>query len=289
MSGVTVGQLIAQGTRELQAAGVDSAHFDASNLLAAALGVELRHIPVLRNDLVPPATQQLFATHLQRRTQREPLQYIIGDTEFYGLCFKCDVRAMVPRPETETLVAVAIERIAALGRKPVIADIGTGTGIVAICLAQALPEATVYATDSSPQALGLARENVELHRLANRITLLPPGSGLQPLLAAHVHKSVEVIVSNPPYVESGQINQLQPEIRDFEPRIALDGGPDGLDSYRQLLPECQRLSRLQLIVLEVGQGQAEAVANIGRDSFSSAQVQIVLDLAGIQRVVVFRL
>ncbi len=289
MSGATVGQLIAQSSRELQAAGVDSAHFDTSNLLAAALEVELRHIPVLRNDPVPPATQQLFATYLQQRTQREPLQYIIGDTEFYGLRFKCDGRAMVPRPETETLVAVAIDRIAALDGKPVIADIGTGTGIVAICLAQALPDATVYATDSSPQALGLARENVELHRLAERVILLPPGPALQPLLAAHVHESVDVLVSNPPYVETGQIDQLQPEIRDFEPRTALDGGPDGLDCYRQLLPACRRLSRLQLIALEVGQGQAEAVANIGRDSLPTAQVETIPDLAGIQRVVVFHL
>ncbi len=156
MNGATVAQLIAQGTRKLKAAGVDSAHFDASNLLAAVLDVELRHIPVLRNDPVPPATQQLFAKHLQQRIRREPLQYIIGDTEFYGLRFKCDMRAMVPRPETETLVAVAIDRIAALGIKPVIADIGTGTGIVAICLAQALPEATVYASDNSPPALALA-------------------------------------------------------------------------------------------------------------------------------------
>ena len=289
MSAVTVAQLIAQGTRELQAAGVDSAHFDASNLLAAVLDVELRHIPVLRNDIVPPATQQLFAEHLERRTQREPLQYIIGDTEFYGLRFKCDGRAMVPRPETETLVAVAIDRIAVLDGRPVITDVGTGTGIVAICLAQALPEATVYASDNSPQALGLARENVELHRLTDRITLLPPGPDLQPLHAAQLHESVEILVSNPPYVESGQINQLQPEIRDFEPRTALDGGPDGLHCYRQLLPECRGLPRLRLIAVEVGQGQAEAVASIGQESFPSAQVEIIPDLSGIQRVVVFRL
>ncbi len=289
MSGATVGQLIAQGTRELKAAGVDSAHFDASNLLAAVLDVELRHIPVLRNDLVPLAAQQLFAAHLQQRVQREPLQYIIGDTEFYGLRFKCDGRAMVPRPETETLVAAAIDRIAALDGKPVIADIGTGTGIVAICLAQALPEAIVYATDSSPQALGLAWENVELHRLTDRVILLPPGPALQPLHADQLHESVEILVSNPPYVESSQINQLQPEIRDFEPRTALDGGPDGLDSYRRLLPACQQLSRLRLIAVEVGQGQAEAVASIGRESFPSAHVEAVPDLSGIQRVVVFRL
>jgi len=289
MSGATVAQLIAQGTRELEAAAVDSAHFDASNLLAAALEVELRHIPALRNDPVPSAVQRLFTEHLQRRSQREPLQYIIGDTEFYGLRFKCDVRAMVPRPETETLVAVAIDRITALDGKPVIADIGTGTGIVAICLAQALSEATVYATDSSPQALGLARENVELHRLADRVILLPPGSGLEPLHVAQVDESVEIIVSNPPYVQTDQISQLQPEIRDFEPQIALDGGPDGLDCYRQLLPECRQLSRLQLIALEVGQGQAEAVASIGRESFPSAQVETIPDLAGIPRVVVFHL
>ena len=286
MSAVTVGQLVAQGTRELEAGGVDSAHFDASNLLAGALEVELRLIPVLRNDPVPPATQQLFAGYLQQRIAHKPLQYIVGDTEFYGLRFKCDGRAMVPRPETETLVAVAIERIAALNGKPVIADIGTGTGIVAICLAQALPEATVYATDSSPQALSLARENVELHRLADRVILLPPGPDLQPLQAV---KAIEVLVANPPYIESGQINQLQPEIRDFEPRTALDGGPDGLDSYRWLLPACEQLPRLRLIAVEVGQGQAEAVANIGRESFPSAQVETIPDLSGIQRVVVFRL
>ncbi|MCK4324270.1 MAG: protein-(glutamine-N5) methyltransferase, release factor-specific, partial [Armatimonadetes bacterium] len=148
---------------------------------------------------------------------------------------------------------------------------------------------TVYASDSSPQALDLARENVEMHRLADRVILLPPGPGLQPLHAAQLHESVEVLVSNPPYVESGQINQLQPEIRDFEPRTALDGGPDGLHCYRELLPECRQLPQLGIVILEVGQGQAEAVANIGRESFPSAQVESIPDLSGIQRVVIFHL
>ncbi len=289
MSAVTVGQLIAQGTKQLKAAGVDSASFDASNLLAAALNLELRHIPAVRNDSVTLAAQQLFAKYLQQRIQRQPLQYIIGDTEFYGLRFKCDCRAMVPRPETETLVAVGIDQISKLGARPVIADIGTGSGVVAICLAQALSEATVYATDCSLQALDLARENVELHGLAKRVILLPPGAGLAPLLTAQVYESVGVLVSNPPYVASSQIYRLQPEIAEFEPRVALDGGPDGLTCYRQLLPECRRLPQLGLIILEVGEGQAEAVASIGRDSFPSAQVQIIPDLTGIQRVVVFHL
>ena len=285
MAARSVAELIAQGTERLAAAGVDSPDFDASVLLASVLEVELRHLPATRHEAVSPDAERLFSAYVARRAEREPLQYITGDTEFYGLPFKCDARAMIPRPETETLVAAAIDCIRTLEVKPIIADLGTGTGIIAVALAYALPQARVYATDVSAEALALARENVQRHGLGARVTLLPPGRYLEPLARSGVADEVEVVVANPPYVETAQLEMLQPEISQFEPRLALDGGPDGLDFYRHLLPQCSALPRLSLLALEVGQGQADRVAKIIGEQFPSAQLKTVLDLAHIERVV----
>ncbi len=286
MAAPNVAELIAQGTKRLAAAGIDSPDFDASSLLASVLEVELRCIPVMRNDVVSAEAKRLFIAYVSRRAEREPLQYITGDTEFYGLAFKCNAQAMVPRPETETLVAAAIDRIGALKDDAVIADIGTGAGIIAISLAQALPGAQLYATDISPGALAVAGENVRRHGLAERITLLPPGPFLAPLYEDGVADQIEVVVANPPYVATGDIDQLQPEICRFEPRQALDGGPDGLDCYRELLMACSELPRLRLLIVEIGAGQAEAVSALVVEHLGAAQIEIIPDLAGIERVVI---
>ncbi len=285
MTPITIAELVVRGAQQLAAAGVDSPDFDTSSLLASTLNIELNKIPLVRNEPVTPTAERLFTQRLKRRMKREPLQYVLGEIEFYGLPFKCDKRAMVPRPETETLVAAARDAIRTLEVRPVIADLGTGTGIIAVALACALPNARVYATDVSAEALALARENVQRQGLAARVTLLPPGQYLEPLDSSGVAGEVEVVVANPPYVETAQLDQLQPEISQFEPRIALDGGGDGLDFYRHLLPQCSALPRLCLLVLEVGQGQAEAVASIIRRQFPSGQLQVIPDLAHIERVV----
>ncbi len=289
MAAPSIAKLIARGTKRLAAAGVDSPDFDASSLLASVLEVELRCIPVMRNEVVSAEAERLFIAYVARRAEREPLQYISGDTEFYGLAFKCNAQAMVPRPETETLVAAAIDRIGALKDDAVIADIGTGTGIIAISLARALPGVKLYATDISPGALALAEENVRMHRLAERITLLPPGPFLAPLYEDGVADQIEVIVANPPYVRTAEVDQLQPEICRFEPRPALDGGPDGLDCYRELLMACSGLPRLRLLIVEIGVGQAEAVSALVAQHFGAAQIEIMPDLIGIKRVVVVQI
>ena len=289
MAAATVVELVSRGTQRLSAAGVDSPHFDASTLLADVLRMQLREIPVLRNTPVAPEAERLFIEQIERRASREPLQYVISNTEFYGVLFKCDARAMAPRPETETLVQAVIERACTLNANPDIADLGTGSGVIAVSLAHALPNTRVYATDISPRALALARENIEMHSLADRVTLLPAGPHLAPLHAGGVAGKIEALVCNPPYVASAEIDQLQSEIRRFEPRAALDGGPDGLDFYRELLPQCSALAQLRMIALEVGQGQADAVVAIIRQHFPSAQIETIADLAGIRRVVIARI
>ena len=128
-----------------------------------------------------------------------------------------------------------------------------------------------------------------MHNLDGRVSLLPPAPYLEPLRTGNAAQAIEVVVANPPYIETRQLDQLQPEIRFFEPRAALDGGPDGLDCYRRLLPQCRALPRLQLIALEVGQGQAAAVADMTRQQLPSAQIEMVRDLAGARRVVMARI
>ena len=281
-------QVLRDGTDKLAQAGVDSPEFDVQVLLAHVLGVEPRQIPVLRNQPLTADQEQQFQEYLRRRCAREPLQYITGDTEFYGQRFYCDPRAMVPRPETELLVDTVAAYCQQSRPQAVIADIGTGCGVIAVNLALLLPEATVYATDISAEALQLAAENAQLHAVIDRIEFVA-GSYLQPLAAAGILEQVEVVVTNPPYVSTDEFEGLQPEVRDFEPRQALDGGPQGLEFYRTFLPQCHRLPRLRLLATEIGIDQAPPVTSLVADYFPLSEIEVLPDLAGIPRVVLVQL
>lgn len=281
-------QLLREGAAQLAEAGVNSPEFDVRALLAWVLGAELNEIPLLCNR--PVSADQLpgFRECLRRRCSREPLQYITGETEFYGQRFSCDRRAMVPRPETELLVEAVTAYCQQRGPQVTIADIGTGSGVVAVNLAVLLPEATVYATDISSDALELAAQNAAAHGVAERIRFLA-GPYLQPLHEAGVSAQVEIVVTNPPYVATDVIEDLQPEIRDFEPREALDGGPQGLAFYSVFLPDCRRLPSLRLLAAEIGIGQAPAVTEMISDHLPVHKLNVLPDLAGIPRVVVAEL
>ena len=214
---------------------------------------------------------------IARRAAGEPAAYITGEREFYGLAFAVGPGVLVPRPETELLVDTALD---CLRDHPdcLVADIGTGSGCVALAVAAHAPGARVVAVESSTEALAWARMNAARHR--GTITLIR-GDLAEPLARA------DVVLANLPYIPAGDIHRLQREIRDFEPRSSLDGGPDGLDLIRRLVSDCGRRLRPSLLALEVGIGQARTVARLARDA-GATDITVVADLAGIDRVVCAR-
>jgi release factor glutamine methyltransferase len=296
---------------------------DAELLLAHALGWSRAHVLAEGRAALADADLAAFRTLVARRAALEPVAYLLGHKEFYGLDFIVDSSVLVPRPETELLVDMAIalarrqttdraiknqeprtenqangalsgdlthspahpltrsaSRLSVVGRRSsvVVADIGTGSGCIAVAVAAHLPEALVYATDIAPDALRVARLNVERHGLAERVRLLQ-GDLLDPL-----PEPVDLLLSNPPYTILAEIDA---GVRRHEPRLALDGGVDGLDIYRRLLADAPaRLRPGGAVVLEIGAAQGRAVGELARAHFPAARIEVCQDLAGLDRVVV---
>jgi len=272
-------ELIAQGAKRLSEAGCLDVWLESVLILSHTLGKSKEWVLAHPEAQVVQEEEHLFFSLLERRAKREPLPYILGQVEFYGVTLKIDRRALIPRPETELLVEKALDWARSLPSLTV-ADVGTGSGAVAIALALHLGEkGLVYGLDSSPQALELAQENAALNRVEKRIVFL-----LSDLLSA-LEKPVDLIVANLPYVPSAQLEKLAPELQ-WEPREALDGGPDGLESIRKLLSQAPSyLKRGGAILLEVGPGQARKVKALARKAFPHARISSFPDLRGIMRVV----
>lgn len=272
-------ELIAQGAKRLSEAGCLDVWLESVLILSHTLGKTKEWVLAHPEAQVVQEEEHLFFSLLERRAKREPLPYILGQVEFYGITLKIDRRALIPRPETELLVEKALDWARSLPSLTV-ADVGTGSGAVAIALALHLGEkGLVYGLDSSPQALELAQENAALNRVEKRIVFL-----LSDLLSA-LEKPVDLIVANLPYVPSAQLEKLAPELQ-WEPREALDGGPDGLESIRKLLSQAPSyLKRGGAILLEVGPGQARKVKALARKAFPHARISSFPDLRGIMRVV----
>ena len=260
----------------LAAAGVDSPRLDAELLLAAASGIDRAQLIADPEAPIDPAAGRSFGQMVRRRLRREPVAYIVGRRWFRHLELEVDGRVLIPRPETELLVDVALE----LAPQRAL-DIGTGSGAVALALAAELPGVEVTATDSSAAALQVARRNAERSGLGGRVkfveSTLPPGGRFDLWLA------------NLPYVAEPDWEGLAPEIRDWEPREALLAGPDGLAAIRMLLSRLERRAAEEspsAVALEVGAGQAPEVAELlGRAGYRS---EARTDLAGIERVVLGR-
>jgi len=264
-------------TKEFLAArGVENARLEAEWLLCAVTGLD--RVGLYLNFEKPLDAEELAAYRamVARRGRREPLQHILGTQEFCGLEFEVTPAVLIPRHDTETLVNEA------LGRMPgaqAILDIGTGSGCIAVALAHRLPGASVTAVDISEAALVVARRNAEKNGVA--IEFLH-GSLFEPV----AERQFDLIVSNPPYIPSSDIEALEPEVRDFDPRGALDGGADGLDVYRALIPAAATLLYPGgLLLLEVGIGQAADVARMFRAAGIYGEPIITCDRAGIERVV----
>jgi release factor glutamine methyltransferase len=282
---MTIADALTSADQQLAAAGIDTPRFDAQLLLAWTLKARREDLARTPERELTEREQIIFAKAVSLRTERRPLPYITGEAWFYGRAFKINRAVLIPRPETEMLAELAL-RACRDRQNPKIADIGTGSGCIAVTLACERPDAQVWATDLSADALTLARKNVVRYGLEERISLLH-GDLLGPL-PNHLH--FDAIVSNPPYVTEAEVAQLQPEVRDYEPLLALSGlgsaaGMDGTALHRRLLAEAPGLLKPGgCLLLEVGQGQAESVAGAARE-LGYADVAIADDFSGIGRVV----
>ncbi len=290
-------EVIHLGAMRLTSLSGEDARLEAEALLRTAWGLTRAQLYARLSQEVPPATLDLFQALLDRRLAHEPISYLRGHKEFYGLEFRTDRRALIPRPETERLVELAlavahqrqvgvtppptVREGAVMGTCPALAlaDVGTGCGCIAVVLAAHLPTAIVYATDVSAAALDLARENATLHGLADRITFLQ-GNLLVPLPAP-----VDLIVANLPYVSAAELAELPPDIAAYEPLVALDGGPDGLHHIRRLLTMAPAYLRPGgAVLLEIGWRQGEAVVALAREHLPKARVTLHQDYGGRDRV-----
>lgn len=275
-------RLVQDAVEELESAGIPEAKASAEVLLAELLGVKRSELALLQEP-VTGKQAELYEAWISRRKKRETVQRILGYAYFRNLRLELDEHTLIPRTDTESVVDAALEAVDRRGGSCRVLDLGTGTGAIAVSIAQERPSCDVHATDSSEGALKIARRNAERSGVAIRFHRADLASGLDGLL-----RSVEVLVSNPPYVRRADIPKLAPEVRDWDPHVALDGGPDGLDFYRRIFAESSLLLAERAdVVLEVGDDQAEAVLELGRcagyDILGTHQ-----DLTGTRRTVRLR-
>ena len=287
-----------RAAQALAEAGSEEAALEAELLLAHALGTDRTHLYQRLPDDLPPDAVAAFEALLRRRLAHEPVPYITGRKEFYGLEFEVTPAAIIPRPETETLIELVLGFTGERGlATPRIADVGVGCGAIAVTLAVSLPQAEVIGVDISAEALALARRNAERHSVAARIDFRE-GDLLTPL-AAHPEpkpgvsrdssRTVDVIAANLPYVRTADFEAGPPEIREHEPRLGLDGGPDGLDLIRRLLRDAPSyLEAGGALFAEIGEEQGEAARALAVGCFPRAQIEIKQDLSGLDRVLVVR-
>ncbi len=268
---VTVLEAIQKSTEFLGKKNVESPRLQTELLLAHLLKLPRMKLYLNFDRVLAPAETDALRELVRRRGLREPLQHITGSVSFCGFEIAVSRHALIPRPETELLgemgwqflsgTAVANIQHPTPNDGPAALDFGTGTGCIAIALAAKCPNAKITALDISPNALALARQNAASNKVSERIELLQ-GDGLDSLFSGRF----DLVISNPPYISSAEIETLEPEVRDFDPRAALDGGADGLDFYRKLAVHAGRLLKTDgKIMLEFGDGQADAIKKIFED------------------------
>ena len=278
---MTIREFVLSARARLVAAGIDpnEAAMDAELLARHVLEWDRSRFLAHDIEAAPPTFRAAFDTLVARRERREPVSEILGRREFWGLDFEVTRDVLTPRPETEILLEEALSHVS--GKAPArVVDVGTGSGCLAVCLARELPGREVTATDVSAAALAVARRNAERHGVAGLITFR------QTSLLEGLRLPFDLIISNPPYVPHADLPALPPEVRDYEPVQALDGGADGLDVIRALMRDAGgALTRGGLIAVEFGYGQEAGV----RQAVSAAGLQLITiraDLQGIPRTVV---
>lgn len=261
------------------------AWFESELLLRSALDWDRTHFFTRMDETMPEEAIARFQKWVTRAVAGEPLQYLIGEQAFFGRTFHVDPSVLIPRPETEILVEQVLREADRIwGRRPIrVVDVGTGSGAIAVTLACERPDWEVWAIDLSHEALATAQANAERHGVKNRI-VWRQGDLLAPL--ATTKTCVQVVVSNPPYIPRDVIPTLEKQVRDYEPVLALDGGPDGLSAYRRIIGQLSGvLDDPALVALEVGMGQSDVVATMLQQLPMDVHVDVTSDLAGIPRVV----
>ncbi|HAK37501.1 MAG TPA: peptide chain release factor N(5)-glutamine methyltransferase [Nitrospina sp.] len=274
----------------LTQAGVDSPRMEAEVLLAGALGFGREEIYRRPERILNEDEKSVSRDFVGRRVRREPVAHILGHREFWSLDFKITPDVLIPRPETETLIETLLKLQAKLnaeastGQVRRLLDIGTGSGIIAVVAAREITDCRVTATDLSPDALVVARENADTHDVSDQINFI------QGDLFAEVPETLyDFIVSNPPYIETKRLPDLMPDVRNFEPTAALDGGVDGLDFYRRIISKASDyLKEGGGLVFEIGETQAEAVSRLFCAEDKYETVNVTKDYSGYDRVVFAR-
>ncbi len=310
-AGVTIAQVLALAVDRLAAAGVESPRLDAELLLADALGISREALLARRPEPLPEAARAPFEARLGRRLAREPIAYILGRQEFYGLTFEVTPAVLIPRPESELLVEEALAHLggrvcgrvpvrpaspleaarlpargergpsgACAGAAPVVADVGTGSGCLAVAIAVHAVDARVVAVDRSAEALAVARRNAARHAVLGQVRFV------RGHLLEAVAGPLDLVVANLPYVPTAEVGRLMPEVRSYEPPLALDGGEDGLALLRPLVASATgRLAPGGRLLLEVAAGQAGRVADLLYATGAFSDVATRRDLSGVERVV----
>ena len=282
----TIRDMLERGTRTLVQAGLSGARLDAQVLLVYVLDVDRATLYAYPEREVTAEQERDFLRLIERRKRGEPVAYLVGHKEFYGLDFLIDSRVLIPRPETELLVEAALEAIRqriAEGTMPVVADIGTGSGAIPITIAVEEPRLpSIYACDISTDALEVARLNCRLHGVEGRVRLL------QGDLVAPLPEPVDVLTANLPYVGTEELGQIAPDVQAYEPHLALFSGPDGLVLLRRFCIEVRRFGTLKpggVMLLEIGYQQREPLTHLLYKLWPQAVITYKKDYAGWDRLV----
>jgi release factor glutamine methyltransferase len=289
---VTIAEAINKAASTLSAHGVSNAGLDAEVLLRFILNRDRAWFMTHANEPLDEDKRGLFEKTVSRRAKREPLQYIIGKQEFWGLDFIVRPDVLIPRPETELVVETTL-KITEHGRRSTegdtpftIVDLCTGSGCIAVSLAREMRNARLFAIDTSGKAVAIARENARKHGVSERIRFLE-GDLFQPLEELDVRGQVDIVTANPPYIRSGDLRGLQPEVRDFEPELALIAGPMGKELHQKIIDRAPAfLKKHGSLIMEMGEGQAEALHAMVNKDGRYGTPEILKDLAGIDRVIV---
>ena len=275
----TIGSLVKWATDDFRTRGIENPRLDAELIVAHVLGIDRTRVIIESLRPLEGAELARLRELVKRRRSHEPIAYLRGTREFYGLSFKVDSRVLIPRPDTEALVETALARSAQVSLSMRLLDLCTGSGCVAIAIARQRPTSKVTASDISVDALNVAREN------AYRLGAYNVAFVESDLFARVPSQRFDVITANPPYIASAEIPELMADVRDFEPRLALDGGADGLDLVRRILDGApERLEKDGVLAMEIGAGEAPATAALFEER-GWREIEIARDYAKIERVV----
>jgi release factor glutamine methyltransferase len=285
---MTILEALSKATEVLRENEISNPRSTTEIFLSSILSLKRVELYLNKDRILTQPENEKLNSYFQQRISGKPIQYITGEVGFFGLDFKIDPRAMIPRPETEVLVSEIVEQFKKTKKEfdPLkVVDIGTGSGVIAITLASELKNSLIYATDISKDALELAKENAGRNNVEQRIEFVY-GDLFEPLEEKNVENSIDCIVSNPPYVKDSELGKLDKEIRDYEPKVALLSGEDGIDFHKKITEGAVTyLKSGGLLAFEVALGDAERLTEFIASNNSYESIKIVKDLAGIKRVV----